>query len=183
MNLLIEEQREFDREYFDPKDRYEGLNPLGQKADHINIHLQKITGRKLIHWAVQGWETLPMRNVVLEEVIPDLSIYRSQLVNMSEMAPEEVLSGAQALRPGILTVPKPRIHTELVRVGGYLADCIEPMRHGETAGLELVRSAATYLQFAVESAGVHYGLTTEDIEEMHSNRLDIKVLEAELRSN
>lgn len=170
MSLLRAEQAAFDARYFDPPRGYVKLPRMAQKAEHIGAHLGKITGRKLIHWADDGWETPDMREGVLREVIPDLCIYRTQLAECSGIDDDRLVAAADALRPGLLAVYKRSIHTSLVRARGKLDDYTEPMRHGASGDNRLVQDAAIILHFAVRAAAENYGITDE-LEDMHRARL------------
>jgi len=171
-NLLSNEQRLFDEKHFDPNTGYAALDKRAQKIAHIGIHLGKITGRKLIHWADNGWERDEMRTVVVGEVLPDLCIYRTQLATISGIEQDQLIACAHKLKPGNLTVTKTKIHTTLVGARGALDDFVEPLMHGASdADYSLVGQAAVMLHFSVEAAALHYGFSPEDLIELHHNRL------------
>ncbi len=170
-NLLRNEQRLFDKKYLDPSSGYAELDPIAQKVALIGTSLGKITSRKLIHWANNGWEKPEMRAVVLGEVIPDLCICRTQLADISFAQDRELDAGAEALKPGILTVNKAKIYTTLVEARGDLDDFLVPMVDDEDDLYDFIMNAAVLIHFSAEAAGRQYGITPEALPELHQNRL------------
>jgi hypothetical protein len=171
-NLLVDEQRLFDQQFFDPKEGYAGLDKRARKVAHIGTNLGIITGRKLIHWADNVWERDEMRTVVVGEVLPDLCIYRTQLADVSGIEEDQLVARAHKLKPGNLTVTKTKIHTTLVAARGALDDFVEPLMHGAAdADYDLVGQAAVMLHFSAEAAALHYGYSPEDLVDLHHNRL------------
>lgn len=169
MNILRQEQARFDARYFDPPQGYEVLATSSAKIVHIGQHLGKIVGIKTIHWARQEWETPARKAIILREVIPDLSIYRTQLANTINCDDETLAEGADRLKPTLGQVPRQLLHTHLVEARGMLDAFGEPLAHMRPTNMTRVRDAAVILHFAVDTLGDIYGVQ-EQLEAMHLAR-------------
>lgn len=135
--LLLAEQAWWDPRQFDPKGGYVELKMIGQKVNHIQTHV--------------GWAALKFNGsdfkVRVNEVAPDLAIYRSQLVNLFDMDTDNITENYRPV--GNLN----NILYEIVAGGGKLAKYIERLQHGDALGasLDKVEDAARHMHVAARS--------------------------------
>ncbi len=151
MNLRLEQQRIFDDERFDPPHGYVELSEQDQKVRHIFEHTAGAMGKLAI-----GSVT-----TIKSEVIPDLAIYRTQLINEFDIDPEDVISRTY---PG-LYLPWQALGRALLNLKSY----IEPREHGEVTLEENIPRAASYLHDAAFDLAVSYDV---DLEAAHLQRME-----------
>lgn len=151
MNYLLAEQKFFDPRRFDPPQGYETLPPDDQKIAHIQLHVAKAAFKVLDR----------SREIITKEVIPDLAIYRSQLMNIIDLDPAELEEGIPVRDRFPLDA--------LVRANGYLAKYLEPRQHGEAVPLNPVKLAAQNLHGATTMLAWDYDV---DVEQAHRTRLE-----------
>lgn len=170
MDILRSEQARYDEVGFDLG--YRDLGFRDEKVEHIGAHLGKIIGIKALHWATSEWEHPERLRVVTEEVIPDLSIYRTQMVNITGVPYDPMLKNAEEEYSGGIMKPTKRdVHARLVEVRGLIDDYIEPIKHGKDPDLIKLISATLKLHSAVVRIGEIYGYSEDDMAERHLGRL------------
>ncbi len=81
--LLIEETRHFDKNHFYCE--YEGLTWRDQTPRHIGEHITK-AGFKLVEYE----EGTGSADIIRQQVIPDLALYRTQIINLLGFDPDEI---------------------------------------------------------------------------------------------
>ena len=164
MNFLTAEQATFDQVAFD-RNSWELKDWRAQKTRHITLHIAK-AGLKLVNhkYTPAG---LPS-DIVVSEVIPDLSIYRAQLINTHELGVE-----AEDLLPFSVEGDDDGAAFALLQAQGELSNWLEPLEHGKVASESERESraygAVQYLHCAVEALARSRSV---DVEELHRQRLD-----------
>jgi hypothetical protein len=113
--LLIEQTRQFDENYF--YSDYEQLPWRDQTLRHIGEHIAK-AGLKLVEYN----EGTRSADVVKEQVIPDLAIYRTQIVNLLQLNPADIDWEAQ-YDHGNNVLPS------IMWAAGMIGRYIEPAEH------------------------------------------------------
>ena len=142
MNFLLVEQSWWDERQFDPIDGYEELSPRDAKIAHIQLHVAKASLKLLTN----------NPDTIKKEVVPDLAIYRSQIMNAVDMKPDQIDE------PYLLD----RLPLNFViRANGNLASYVEQLQHGETMPLHPVIRGAEYLHYASVILAHHYDLDLE----------------------
>ena len=82
--MLISETRKFDENHFYCD--YEQLSWRDQTLRHIGEHITK-AGMKLVDYE-EG--SVQSSSVITKQVIPDLALYRTQIINLLEFDPKEI---------------------------------------------------------------------------------------------
>jgi hypothetical protein len=164
MKFLLDEQRRFDDEHFNLL-TWQIDDWRAQKTRHISLHISK-AAQKLVNneeWNYTG------RDLVEEEVIPDLSIYRAQLltthdINLKSLALEGI--DTRGMTDSVAAI-------SLIRAQGELAHWLEPLEHGATLNDEdryrYVSSAVEYVHNAVEGLAQQRGI---DVLKVHRDRME-----------
>lgn len=150
MNFLLKEQAWWDTREFDPPNGYEQLPPEDQKIAHVQLHLAK-AGLKLLN---------RNPNTIRSEVVPDLAIYRSQLINVLGIIPEEIEDP--------LAVDLMPLHA-VIRATGHLASYLEPRQHGEVVPKGPVRRGVECIHNAALLLADHYDM---DLEQAQRTRME-----------
>jgi hypothetical protein len=139
-----------------------------QKVRHIHLHVAKALGKVV---AALG-ETAPtasgvdLRILVRDEVLPDVAIYRSQLLNLfpDVGALSPLLPHCSASADMQEAEPLLRVVFCLSRASAQLAAYLEPREHGATSPVSHIREAIANLHtsaamlaaaFAVDLACAH----------------------------
>jgi len=138
-----------------------------QKVRHIQLHVAKALGKVVAAHEREGEATSGTDALarIRDEVLPDVAIYRSQLLNLF---PEVGASLALADRSagGSVQESKPLLQVvlDLSRASAQLAAYLEPREHGAASPVSHIRAAIEDLQasaaalaavFAVDLARVH----------------------------
>lgn len=154
MDLLLAEQKEFDTLYFD-RSSWDRGSWRDQKARHIleNIAQAQL---KLVGGDVQ---------VIIDEAIPDLAMYRSQLINTFYLPPEAI-EPKQGVRTFTLLS---HAYPHVMQAAGELGDYLEPQEHQAVPPAigHIERAAASLHIAAVGLAGMYL----LDLEAAHRARL------------
>lgn len=168
--LHLEAQAYFDREEFDPINGYNVLTVRDQKVRHIMLHSAK-AAMKLV---------ARDRDSVVREVIPDLSIYRSQVINLlAEPVKKRMATILCASFPITLTGKDgwnidfdenyQSFQNDVVTATGDLATYLERKEHGEQGDEDKLRLAATGLGWAARGFAKLYDV---DASQLHWARLE-----------
>jgi hypothetical protein len=168
--LYLEAQAYFDREEFDPINGYNLLTVRDQKIRHIMLHTAK-AAMKLVSRD---------RDRVVHEVIPDLSIYRSQVINLLEEPVKKRMATILSSDYPVTLTGKDgwtvdfdenyrSFHNDVVIATGDLATYLERKEHGEQADEDILRLAATGLGWASRGFAKLYDV---DASELHWARLE-----------
>lgn len=157
--MLLDEVTEFDKRRFD-QDEWQIDEWRDQKTRHIALHIAKLP-LKLLSGD---------RGVIIDEAMPDMALYRTQLINTHLLVnnpslPHLLLSRIDGRRFPIL---KQRIETlgvhefalhRAAAANGYLAGYLEPGEHGTVSDdvrIEKVLSAVHDLQLGALSLAERY---------------------------
>ena len=144
-----------------------------QKVHHIQLHVAKALG-KVVAALGAGEQvasgTDPME-LVRAEVLPDVAIYRSQLINT--FADWDALTTALDHRSaGVGThAAEPLFHVVLLlsRASAQLAAYIEPREHGEESPTSHIRAAIQDLHASAEALAAYFAV---DLVRAHRARLE-----------
>lgn len=139
-----------------------------QKVRHIHLHVAKALGKVV---AALGGEArtasgTDLRIRVRDEVLPDVAIYRSQLLNLfpDVDATPLALAHRSAGVGGQDAEPLRRVVLSLSQASAQLATYLEPREHGATSSVSHIRAAIENLHasaavlaaaFAVDLACAH----------------------------
>ena len=155
-------QAYFDREDFD-KDGYHTLDRRDEKVRHIQLHVAK-AALKLVQGNVE---------VIKTAVIPDTSVYRSQLINVIGVDNIPNLSSQFSDKPPVL--PEDDIEAEqwcleaVIEASGELATYLERREHGAPGNEQSILRAAMCLHAGSLGLAAMYEV---DPDEAHLERLE-----------
>jgi hypothetical protein len=166
-HLLLHAQAWWDAQRFD-QPGWQIAAWRDQKVRHIHLHVAKALGKVV---AALGEEArtasdTDLRVRVRDEVLPDVAIYRSQLLNLfpDVGAPPPSLAHRSAGVSGQEAKPLLRVMLGLSRASAQLAAYLEPREHGATSPVSHIREAIADLHasakvlaaaFAVDLACAH----------------------------
>lgn len=155
-------QNYFDGEAFDPENGYVDLNKRDKKIRHIQLHVAK---------AAFKLATRDERRII-EEVIPDTAIYRSQLINI--IGPENFLDYPNCFSDSMVrfaseTELELRTLEKLNMAGGNLAAYVERKEHGRPADDSTLVEATLDLHEVAIDLGERFRL---DVDQAHIHRLE-----------
>jgi hypothetical protein len=172
-HLLLRAQAWWDAQRFDQPEWHLAAWP-DQKVRHIQLHVAKALGKVVA--ALDGGTGSasgvdPMARV-RDEVLPDVAIYRSQLINtvrqwdvpaMSLFRPHDPVpsrSTADALF---------RVVISLSRASAQLAAYIEPREHREISPASYIQEAIQDLHDSAEALATYFAV---DLASAHQSRLE-----------
>jgi hypothetical protein len=172
-HLLLRAQAWWDAQRFDQPEWHLAAWP-DQKVRHIQLHVAKALGKVLAALdegagAASGLD--PMARV-RDEVLPDLAIYRSQLINMIR---EGVVPTASLVRPHARVPPRSaadslfHVVMSLGRASAQLAAYIEPREHGEMSHASYIQEAIQDLHDSAEALATYFAV---DVASAHQTRLE-----------
>jgi hypothetical protein len=172
-HLLLEAQAWWDAQRFDQPEWHLAAWP-DQKVRHIQLHVAKALGKVLAALdgdagAVSGVD--PMSRV-RDEVLPDLAIYRSQLINTIRKGgvPTASLVRPHARVPSRSAAdPLFRVVMSLGRASAQLATYIEPREHGVMSPASSIQEAIQDLHDSAEALATYFA---EDLAIAHQARLE-----------
>lgn len=151
MNFLLDEQHSFDILNFDPPEGYRQLDRRDQKTRHILEHTAGAIGKLAIM----------SDDAIRQQVMPDLAIYRSQLMNEFNISPSEVETNSN---PGADLTWK-----LLARSLFHLKEYIEPREHNADSDIVHIFRATVYMHDTALNLANHYGV---DLEVAHLQRME-----------
>jgi hypothetical protein len=172
-HLLLQAQAWWDAQRFDQPEWHLAAWP-DQKVRHIQLHVAKALGKVVAALdagigAAAGID--PMARV-RDEVLPDVAIYRSQLINTlrewgAPSAPRchphaRVLSRSAA-------DPLVRVAISLSRASAQLAAYIEPREHGALSPASSLQEAIQDLHDSAEALATYFAV---DLASAHQARLE-----------
>ncbi len=141
-----------------------------QKARHIQLHVAKALGKVVVAYdagALSGTDALAR---VRDEVLPDVAIYRSQLLNLfpevdasPSLVSPSVDGGGQEAEPLLQVV------LGLSRASAQLAAYLEPREHGVASPVSHIREAIAHLQASAEALATAFAI---DLARAHQARLE-----------
>ncbi len=145
-----------------------------QKVRHIHLHVAKALGKIVVALdrgagAASGID--PMARV-RDEVLPDVAIYRSQLINTVRECgvPTTSLFRPYARVPSSSAAdPLFRVVISLSRASAQLATYIEPREHGTMSPASYIQEAIQDLHDSAEALAAYFAI---DLASAHQARLE-----------
>jgi hypothetical protein len=182
-HLLLQAQAWWDVQRFD-QPVWQLAAWRDQKVRHIQLHVAKALGKVVA--ALDGSEEAASDTDrtarVRDEVLPDVAIYRSQLINTF---PDGCVPTALLFRPRVggaawsATAPPPgcvphaeplfRVVLLLSRASARLAAYLEPREHGVEAPASHIQAAIQDLHNSAEALAAYF---TVDLARAHQTRLE-----------
>jgi hypothetical protein len=171
--LLLEAQAWWDVQRFDqPEWRLAAWSD--QKVRHIQLHVAKAVGKIVAacDGRLAAATDIEAMTRVRDEVLPDLAIYRSQLINALQ---EEGLATAlpvfpHARKPSESSAdPLLGVLISLSRASAQLAAYIEPREHAEESPASLILEAIRNLHASAEALAAYFAV---DVASAHQARLE-----------
>ena len=172
-HLLLRAQAWWDAQRFDQPEWHLATWP-DQKVRHIQLHVAKALGKvvaTLDGGAAAASDIDPMVRV-RDEVLPDVAIYRSQLINTVR---EWDVPTASLFRPHARVPPRSaadplfRVVISLSRASAQLAAYIEPREHGEMSPASSIQGAIQDLHDSAETLAAYFAV---DVASAHRARLE-----------
>jgi hypothetical protein len=172
-HLLLQAQAWWDAQRFDQPEWHLAAWP-DQKVRHIQLHVAKALG-KVVAALYEGTGAAsgidPMVRV-RDEVLPDMAIYRSQLINIVREGgvPIASLFRPHARVPSVTAAdPLFRVVISLSRASAQLAAYIEPREHGTMSPASYVQKAIQDLHDSAEALATYFSV---DLASAHQARLE-----------
>jgi hypothetical protein len=172
-HLLLRAQAWWDAQRFDQPQWHMAAWP-DQKVRHIQLHVAKALG-KVVAALDEGVDAAsgidPMARV-RDEVLPDVAIYRSQLINTCRECgvPTASLFGPHARVPSRSAAdPLFRVVISLSRASAQLAAYIEPREHGAMSPASSIQEAIQDLHDSAEALATYFAV---DLASAHQARLE-----------
>jgi len=124
-----------------------------QKLRHIQLHVAKALG-KVVAAYEQGGEATSGTDAlarVRDEVLPDVAIYRSQLLNLfPEVGAPPSLAHPRTAVDTPKATPLLRVVLGLSRASAQLAAYLEPREHGAASPISHIQEAIAHLHTSAE---------------------------------
>ena len=143
-----------------------------QKACHIQLHVAKALGKEVAAVGAGAATTSGPEQMarVRDEVLPDVAIYRSQLLNLfpevctpSSLSHRSTSAGVQEGEPWL------RVVLSLSRASAQLAAFLEPREHGAVSPVSHIREAIADLHASAEALAAVFAV---DLARAHQARLE-----------
>ena len=179
-HLLLQAQAWWDAQRFD-QPMWQVAEWRDQKVRHIQLHVAKALGKVVAAYGPNGAGPLgaseraasgkdPIARV-RDEVLPDVAIYRSQLINTC--ADWDASTASLDHRSDHVGVPaaEPLWHVVMLlsRASAQLAAYIEPREHGEASPTSHIRGAIQDLHASAEALAAYFSV---DLAQAHRARLE-----------
>jgi len=143
-----------------------------QKVRHIQLHVAKALGKVVAAYdagagATSGTDALAR---VRDEVLPDVAIYRSQLLNLfPEVGAPPALAHHRAAVGTLEAEPLLQVVLGLSRASAQLAAYLEPREHGAASPVSLIGAAMKDLHTCAEALAAAFAV---DLARAHRGRLE-----------
>ena len=170
-HLLLHAQAWWDAQRFD-QPVWQIAAWRDQKVRHIQLHVAKALGKVVAASSEEAVGTSGAAALarVRDEVLPDVAIYRSQLLNLF---PEVCASPALVHRSAGVGTPKAepllRVVLDLSRASAQLAAYLEPREHGAASPVSHIQGAIEYLHAGAEALATSFAV---DLARAHQARLE-----------
>jgi hypothetical protein len=166
-HLLLPAQAWWDAQRFD-QPKWQVAAWHDQKVRHIHLHVAKALGKVV---ALLDAEALPalgpdLKARVRDEVIPDVAIYRSQLINL---LPDGTTLPSFTGVDTLADEPLWDAVLRLSRASAKLAAYLEPREHGESSPASFLSDAIENLHASAVVIATAFGL---DLPVAHRARLE-----------
>jgi hypothetical protein len=161
-HLLLQAQQWWDAQRFDQPEWHLAARP-DQKVRHIQLHVAKALGKvvnALDREANLTHSSDPMVQV-RDEVLPDVAIYRSQLINtLRERGVSTALPCHSPTRMPFASAADVLSHVALLlsRASAQLAAYIEPREHGAMSPDAPVQEAIQHLHDSAEALASYFAV-------------------------
>ena len=182
-HLLLQAQAWWDAQRFD-QPVWQLAEWRDQKVRHIQLHVAKALG-KVVAALGENEDAVSDTNMtarVRDEVLPDVAIYRSQLINtfpdwcvptasLSHPRARVAARSAAAPPPGRTPHAEPLFHmvVALSRASARLAAYLEPREHGVVSPTSHIREAIQDLHDSAEALAAYFAV---DLARAHQARLE-----------
>lgn len=143
-----------------------------QKVRHIQLHVAKALGKVVAASSeeVAGASGADALARVRDEVLPDVAIYRSQLLNLfPEVGASPALADRSAGGGVQESQPLFRVVLGLSRASAQLAAYLEPREHGAASPVSHIREAIEDLHASAEALAAVFAV---DLARAHQARLE-----------
>jgi hypothetical protein len=170
-HLLLHAQAWWDAQRFDQR-AWQVAAWREQKLRHIQLHVAKALGKVVAAYdegagATSGTDALAR---VRDEVLPDVAIYRSQLLNLfPEVGAPPSLAHRKAGVGTSEAEPLLQVVLGLSRASAQLAAYLEPREHGVASPVSHIREAIAHLQASAEALATAFAI---DLARAHQARLE-----------
>jgi hypothetical protein len=169
--LLLHAQAWWDAQRFDQPVWQVAAWP-DQKVRHIQLHVAKALGKVVAAYGegvgvMSGTDALAR---VRDDVLPDVAIYRSQLINLfPEVYTPPSLTHRSVGGGGQEAEPLLRVVLGLSQASAQLAAYLEPREHGATSPVSHIREAIAHLHASAEALAAAFAV---DLTRAHRARLE-----------
>jgi hypothetical protein len=172
-HLLLQAQAWWDAQRFDQPEWHLAALP-DQKVRHIQLHVAKALGKVVtaLHEGAGTASGIDPLARVRDEVLPDVAIYRSQLINIVREGgvPIASLFHPHARVPSRSAAdPLFRVVISLSRASAQLAAYIEPREHGTMSPVSHIQEAIQELHDSGEALATYFAV---DLASAHQARLE-----------
>jgi hypothetical protein len=172
--LLLRAQDWWDTQRFDQPAWHLAAWP-DQKVRHIQLHVAKALGKVVaaLDSGVGAASGIDPMARVRDEVLPDIAMYRSQLINMLQKwgVPTASLCRPHARVPSRSAAdPLFRVVMSLSRASAQLAAYIEPREHGARSPASSIQEAIQDLHDSAEALATYFAV---DLASAHQARLEV----------
>jgi hypothetical protein len=172
-HLLLRAQGWWDAQRFDQPEWHLAAWP-DQKVRHIQLHVAKALGKVVaaLDGGVSAASGIDPMAQVRDEVLPDVAIYRSQLINTLQEwgMPTASLFRPHASMPSRSGAdPLFRVAMSLSRASARLAANVEPREHGAMSPVSLIEEAIQDLHDSAEALATYFAV---DLASAHLARLE-----------
>ncbi len=170
-HLLLHAQAWWDAQRFDQPEWHVAAW-REQKARHIQLHVAKALGKVVAAYdegagATSGTDALAR---VRDDVLPDVAIYRSQLLNLfPEVGAPTVLAHRKAGMGTPKAEPLLQVVLDLSRASAQLAAYLEPREHGAASPVSHIHEAIEHLHASAEELAALFAV---DLVYAHQARLE-----------
>ena len=170
-HLLLHAQAWWDAQRFDQAE-WQVAVWRDQKVRHIQLHVAKALGKVVTAYdagaeVTSGADALAR---VHDEVLPDVAIYRSQLLNLfPEVDAPPALAHHRAAVGTLAAEPLLQVVLGLSRASAQLAAYLEPREHGAASPVAHIQEAIEYLHAVAEALATSFAV---DLVHAHQARLE-----------
>jgi hypothetical protein len=170
-HLLLHAQAWWDAQRFDQPE-WQIAAWRDQKVRHIQLHVAKALGKVVVAYdagagATSGTDALAR---IHNEVLPDLAIYRSQLLNLfPEVGASLALADRRAGGGVQESQPLLQVVLGLSRASAQLAAYLEPREHGAASPVSHIRAAIEDVQASAAALAAVFAV---DLARAHQARLE-----------
>jgi hypothetical protein len=168
---LLQAQAWWDAQRFDQPE-WQVSTWREQKLRHIQLHVAKALGKVVAAYdagagATSGTDALAR---IHNEVLPDLAIYRSQLLNLfPEVGAPPALAHRRAGGDTPTAKSLLQVVLDLSRASAQLAAYLEPREHGAASPVSHIREAIADVQASAEALAAVFAV---DLPRAHQARLE-----------